>query len=419
MAETIGGSALKLLVATDAHLYRTRDGAYYCNALYGYDYFTRYFAAFDAVRVVAREEPIASVPENWLRVDGEGVEVFGIPSFRGPKQLLPLYCRIHRRLAHAADGCDAAMLRVPGQTAHMMFDHLPAGIPVGAEVVADASDYLRGTKNPVLKLLYGLMSRKLARIVRTANGVTYVTREALQKHYPSQARLSGETDAYFEQYCSDIVLADEDFGPVRTYDGKSTFVLVLTDVAMNAERKGERVLLRTMERLRAMGYDVRGRLIGDGTLRAAFETEAAQRGLRAYTSFPGLLSTHEEIMAALRDADIYMLPSETEGLSRGLIEAMAAGLPCLSTAVGGTPELLDEEAMVADPHDVAGFVRILSDWFDHPDKIEAQSRRNCSRAQEFRKQALEETRGAFYRRLAALAKHRKRANESVHSTARK
>ena len=69
---------MKLLVATDAHLYRTRDGAYYCNALYGYDYFTRYFAAFDAVRVVAREEPIASVPENWLRVDGEGVEVFGI-----------------------------------------------------------------------------------------------------------------------------------------------------------------------------------------------------------------------------------------------------------------------------------------------------------------------------------------------------
>lgn len=85
---------MKLLVATDAHLYRTRDGAYYCNALYGYDYFTRYFAAFDAVRVVAREEPIASVPENWLRVDGEGVEVFGIPSFRGPKQLLLLYCRI-------------------------------------------------------------------------------------------------------------------------------------------------------------------------------------------------------------------------------------------------------------------------------------------------------------------------------------
>lgn len=188
---------------------------------------------------------------------------------------------------------------------------------------------------------------------------------------------------------------------------------------MNAERKGERILLRTMERLRAMGYDVRGRLIGDGTLRAAFEMEAAQRGLRAYTSFPGLLSTHEEIMAALRDADIYMLPSETEGLSRGLIEAMAAGLPCLSTAVGGTPELLDEEAMVADPHDVAGFVRILSDWFDHPDKLEAQSRRNCSRAQEFRKQALEETRGAFYRRFAALAKDREQANESVHSTARK
>ena len=49
---------MRLLVATDAHIYRTPDGAAYCSTLYGYDYFCRYRMAFDQVRVVAREKAV-------------------------------------------------------------------------------------------------------------------------------------------------------------------------------------------------------------------------------------------------------------------------------------------------------------------------------------------------------------------------
>lgn len=399
---------MRLLVATDAHIYRTPDGAAYCSTLYGYDYFCRYRMAFDQVRVVAREKAVPAAEAGWLRVDGPGVSVFGIPFFQGPKQLLPKYLSIHRRLRGAAEDCDAAMLRVPGQTAHMTFSHLPKGLPVGAEVVSDFTGFLQNTDEGLIQTtLYRLMSRTLARICRRANGVCYVTREAIQKHYPSQAMLHGASESYFDCACSDIELSDGDFGAPRDFAGQTRFTLILTNAAMNSERKGERVLLAALERLRGRGFDVRGVFVGDGALRAAFEREAAERGLSDAVRFTGLLPSRTQVMAELRAADIYVLPTQAEGLPRGVIEAMAAGLPCLSTPVGGMPELLEADCLVADPKDVEGFAGTLSAWLSEPQILERKSRENLAHAQAFRHDLLSQRRTEFYQKLAALAKRRR------------
>jgi len=398
---------LKLLVATDAYFYRTPDGAVYCNALYGYGYFQRFLSVFDAVRVVARQKDVDTVPETWLRVDGEGVETFGIPYYRGPKQLLPKYFKIHVRLRHAADGCDAAMLRVPGQTAHMTFDHLPKGMPVAAEAVSDFTGFIEDPRiGFVSKTLYRMMSAKLARICKQANGVAYVTREAIQKHYPSHAMLHGETETYFDQYCSDIDLDDADFAAPRSFVGQTTFTLIHTDAAMNAERKGERVVLQAIARLRKQGFDVRGVFVGDGVLRGSFEAQAKELGIWDAVHFTGVLSTHEEVMRALNNADIYVLPSHAEGLSRGIVEAMVSGLPCLSTPVGGTPELLPAECLAA-PEDVDAFTSILANWIATPEILERLSRENIEMTQQFRRDVLMKKREAFYGKLRALAEKRR------------
>ena len=394
---------MKLLVATDAYFYRTPDGAVYCNALYGYEYFCRFLSVFDAVRVVARQKDVKSVPDSWLRVDGDGVETYGIPYYRGPKQLLPKYFKIHTRLRHAADGCDAAMLRVPGQTAHMTFDHLPKGMPVAAEAVSDFTGFIEDPRiGPVSKTLYRIMSNKLAHICKTANGVAYVTREAIQKHYPSHAMLYGASDEYFEQYCSDIYLDDTDFAAPRSYVGQTTYTLIHTDAAMNAERKGERVVLQAIKNLRDRGHDVRGVFVGDGILRTSFEQQAEALGIANVVRFTGVLSTHEAVMQELKRADIYVLPSHAEGLSRGIVEAMVSGLPCLSTPVGGTPELLPAECLAA-PEDVDAFTRILADWISHPETLERLSRENIEMTQQFRKSVLTAKRRDFYERLHTLA----------------
>ena len=75
---------MKLLVATDAHIYETPDGKHWTPAIYGYSFWERYFYVFDEVRIVARTKKVSQIGEKALLVDGPGVEVFPVPFYQGP-----------------------------------------------------------------------------------------------------------------------------------------------------------------------------------------------------------------------------------------------------------------------------------------------------------------------------------------------
>src|SRR5690606_3607785 len=69
----------------------------------------------------------------------------------------------------------------------------------------------------------------------------------------------------------------------------------------------------------------------------------------------------------LMRAAIYVLPSYAEGLPMGVLEAMASGVPTISTEVGGIPDAIEDgvEGYLLRPGDVEGFadriVRLLED----------------------------------------------------------
>lgn len=79
-------------------------------------------------------------------------------------------------------------------------------------------------------------------------------------------------------------------------------------------------------------------LVGQGPEREALEQQAQALGLTRHVRFVGNVQDVRPYLAA---ADIFVLPSEGEGISNALLEAMAAGLGCIATAVGGSPEVLD------------------------------------------------------------------------------
>src|SRR5262249_38136216 len=72
-----------------------------------------------------------------------------------------------------------------------------------------------------------------------------------------------------------------------------------------------------------------------------------------------LLGARDDVADYLRAADVFVLPSEREGLSNALLEAMATGMACVATAVGGTPEVIaDDIAGLLVP---AGQARVLAE----------------------------------------------------------
>ena len=78
-------------------------------------------------------------------------------------------------------------------------------------------------------------------------------------------------------------------------------------------------------------------IIGDGPLRSTLEKTVRTLGLDKHVSFAGM---RHDVPELLRQLDIFVLSSTTEGISLTLLEAMATNLPVVATDVGGNPEVI-------------------------------------------------------------------------------
>lgn len=115
--------------------------------------------------------------------------------------------------------------------------------------------------------------------------------------------------------------------------------------------KGLAYLLEAVSRLRAQGYRVVLTLIGEGEQRAELEAECRRLGVEAAVRMPGYVPPGAALTEAFTNADIYVLPSLSEGIPKVLIEAMAQGLPVVSTEVGGIADMIvdRESGLLIEP----------------------------------------------------------------------
>lgn len=111
---------------------------------------------------------------------------------------------------------------------------------------------------------------------------------------------------------------------------------IITVANLRAEKRHD-VLLNAAQQLLAAGHDLHFQIVGDGPLRETLERDVAARNLSGRVSF---LGHRDDVPALLAAADAYVLCSDSEAFPNGVLEAMAAGLPVVATAVGGLPNLV-------------------------------------------------------------------------------
>jgi len=101
--------------------------------------------------------------------------------------------------------------------------------------------------------------------------------------------------------------------------------------------KGVDTLLRA---LALLDRSVRLRIVGAGPERNTFERLAAVLGISERAEFIGAVIDRAELTREYREADVFVLPSRSEGFGYVLLEAMATGTPIVATAVGAIPDLI-------------------------------------------------------------------------------
>jgi colanic acid/amylovoran biosynthesis glycosyltransferase len=130
--------------------------------------------------------------------------------------------------------------------------------------------------------------------------------------------------------------------------------------------KGQAILLHAIALLAEQGQAVNAVLAGEGPSRPALGRIAEQLGVASRVAFPGAVG-QEELHALYAGASIFCLPSFAEGVPTVLMEAMAMGVPVVSTKIAGIPELIDDGhtgllVSPGRPEELAGALRrLLSD----------------------------------------------------------
>jgi glycosyltransferase involved in cell wall biosynthesis len=247
-------------------------------------------------------------------------------------------------------------------------------------------------RHPLRPLLRWWFPRQLRRVCAEASAVTYVTERALQRRYPP-------TPSAFSIHCSDVELPPEALvaSPRKPHPEQSAFALIMVGTLAQLYKAPDVLIKATAQCIRK-GLDLRLSLVGDGKFRPALEQQAAEAGLGGRVRFLGQLPAGERVRAELDRADVFVLPSRHEGLPRAIVEAMARGLPCIASTVGGIPELLPESDMVP-PGDTAALARKIREVIESPERMAAMSARNLQKAGEYMEAALAGRRTSFYQAL--------------------
>lgn len=155
------------------------------------------------------------------------------------------------------------------------------------------------------------------------------------------------------------------------------------------EKKGFDVLVRAVAQLRDRGIAARATLIGDGEELERLSALAGELGLRERVAFLGA-RTQEEVRAFLRRATVMCLPCQVgldgnrDALPTVLLEALASGLPVVSTPVTGIPEIVDHgrAGLLVPESDPRATAQALADLLTNASHRLALARTGRARAEE-------------------------------------
>ena len=185
---------------------------------------------------------------------------------------------------------------------------------------------------------------------------------------------------------------------------------VVGTVGRLAPIKDQVLLARAFARAHALDPLARERLrlviAGDGPLRPAVEQALHEGGV---TSAAWLAGERDDVPALLRGLDGFVLPSQAEGISNTILEAMATRLPIIATAVGGNVELLEpgRTGVLVPAGDVEALAAALLADLHEPDAARRRATAAHAQAQQrYSLDAMVANYGDMYQRLLDQAAQR-------------
>lgn len=389
-----------MVVVADGHYYADPSGAVYVESVFGYEFYNRYLEVFDHVYAIARITKLDKAPDGKKRADGSGVSFLPLAPGHGllgyAKTILKNRVAVRRYLEQYGD---CVIIRVPGVVSNEAANAMRnIAKPYAVEVVVDPWEYFApgangGIARPFVRKAW---TADLKDVCKRAQGVAYVTREYLQERYPCR-EMNGDSKAFSSYYSSVEIPDDSICCAQKSFDHHG---MTIAHAANNfsGDSKGHITLLRAISILHRDGLDVSAVFVGDGPSMGEYKALAENLGIADKVLFTGRLADGNEVRRTISHCDLFVFPTMAEGLPRVLLEAMAEGLPCVSSPVCGIPEILQGDNLVAHG-DVEGYASRIRALYNDREQLAEMSTQNIETAKEYTRSKLQVRRVAFYEAL--------------------
>ncbi len=389
---------MKVVFVTEARFTKNENAEYYGNVAFNRDLWARYLESFSEIIVMARVKFDADFVEHTSKLSsGKNISFIDLPYYIGPFQYLLNLSRLKAKIKQTVHNLNAVFIcRVPGNISDLTIKYLiKENKEFGLEVVGDPWDvFASGSIQHPLRTYFRRKSyNSLKYNVQNATAVLYVTNKTLQERYPASPNT-------FQISASNVKITDDliaDHPKIHSF--KKEYQLISIG-SLDQMYKAPDILIKATKKLRDEGLMCNLLWLGDGKFKNDMEMLAKELSIESQITFAGNVSK-EQVQLYLEKSDLFVLASRTEGLPRAVIEAMAIGLPCIGTDVGGIPELLSKEVLV-QKNDVNALVTKIASLIRNPDFYNTQAKLNVNEAHNYKEEVLTNRRKKFYQHLINL-----------------
>lgn len=385
---------MKIIFAHDHKFSIDEDNQFYSPGKLNNNSFSRYFHHFDSITILSRFIVSNSNElRSYNKIDSDGINFIGIDN---QSSFVNRFLKRHyysNKIKKILSEHDALVVRVPSEIGFLAAKVAKSiGIPYVCEVVACPEDAMDGIQGLKPKLYKPLIVHEMKQCVKDASGAIYVTNQFLQKKYPCSG---------FVQSASNVEINDTAISSKKYSIEDKPHVEVCLIGNLDSPHKGYETLFNAIEILEKSNEKTfTFYLVGSG-----------EKYKRTYDSnkinivYTGALS-NEKVIQLLDKVDIYIQPSNQEGLPRATIEAMSRGLPCIVSNAGGLPELVDEKFIhnINDHFSLAELLKVLVrsniDFFE-------QSKINLEKSSAYLASNLFKSRNDFFSQYVKVLKDNK------------
>lgn len=391
---------MNVMFAHDHVFLTDNKGNYYSEGKLSYKVWERYLKDFDKVVVSARSKKIEShdLTNKYNISSGENVEFISLPTLSNPIMLVKNRGIVIKQLEAQMDKVDALIARLPSEIGALAIKiAMRKKKPWAVELVGCPWDSLWNHGSFLGKLYAPISATRTKLLVRQSPYVLYVTREFLQKRYPTKGKTTS---------CSNVeILPVEDkiiVNRINKIMSKSNKIVIGVIASLNSDYKGIDTALKATSIISKLkSHSIELRILGGGNpskwKKMAFDFDVTKQ-----TVFQGTLPGGDAVLEWLDQIDIYIQPSKTEGLPRALIEAMSRGCPAIGSEAGGIPELLNN-SFIHKVNDFNKLAQLIVELLTDSNKQIECARNNLKESEKYSVRELSVVRSKFWKEFSEFA----------------